>query len=278
MKVWISVDMEGIGGIVDREQLLPQGRLYPAARHYMIQEMRVAVEAAWAAGATQVVVNDSHNGMLSLAWEALADLPPETELISGTGKTWAMVEGLAGMDVALLVGYHAMAGTPGAVMDHTYTAELYRLRLNGQEVGECALNAYLAGYWGVPVVLVSGDEALAQEARALLPDAEVVVTKDARGRQSALLLSPALVRQRLYAAVHRALAATARKAPRLVTIAGPVTVEVGLMTTHAADLALLLPGSVRVDGRTVAIETPDMASAFQAFRAFLRLSGGVPLY
>jgi D-amino peptidase len=279
MKVWISVDMEGIGGVVDREQLLPGGRFYDQARRYMIAEMRVAVEAAWEAGATAVTVNDSHDGMLTLAWEELEELPPETVLISGTGKRWSMGQGLEGQDLALFIGYHAMAGTAGAVMDHTYSGDVYRLRLNGREVGETGLNAYLAGHFDVPVVLVAGDQAVAEEARAVLPAVRTVITKEGQGRRSARLLSPAVVRRRLREGVTEAIGRwRAGEAGPPLKLPGPYTVEVGFMTTHAADLACLMPDAVRVDGRTVAVERPTLPEAFLAFRAMIRLGGDVPLY
>lgn len=279
MKVWISVDMEGIGGIVDRTQLLPGLLNFDRSRPYMIGEMKTAVRAAWEAGATAVVVNDSHDGMLTLTWHEMADLPQETVLISGTGKRYSMGEGIVGSDVALFVGYHAMAGTAKAVMDHTYAGDIYRVRLNGREVGETGLNAHLAGYFGIPVGLVAGDQSLAHEARALLPDAEMVITKEATGRQSARLFSPAVVQERLDAGVRRALQRTASgQGQKPLQASGPMEIEVGFMTTHAADLANLMPETERVDGRTVAVTRPNMEEAFVAFRALLRLGGNVPLY
>jgi D-amino peptidase len=279
MKIWISVDMEGISGVVDREQLMPGGRFYERARAYMVQEMRVAVETAWASGATAVTVNDSHDGMLTLAWEELEGLHPDTTLISGTGKRWSMGQGLEGQDLALFVGYHAMAGTSRAVMDHTYSGDIYRLRLNGREVGETGLNAFLAGHFGVPVGLVAGDQALAAEVAEVLPDAERVITKEAQGRQSARLFSPEVVRERLGAGVRRAMdRARTGTGQKPLQLAGPYTVEVGLMTTHAADLACLMPDAVRIDGRTVAVTRDTLPEAFLAFRAINRLGGDVPLY
>lgn len=279
MKVWISVDMEGIGGIVDRTQLLPGLSNFERTRPYMVGEMKTAVRAAWEAGATAVLVNDSHDGMLTLAWDELADLPKDTQLISGTGKRYSMGEGIVGSDVALFVGYHAMAGTAKAVMDHTYAGDIYRVRLNGLEVGETGLNAHLAGYFGIPVGLVAGDQSLAREASTLLPEAEMVITKEATGRQSARLFSPEVVRERLDAGVRRAIRRVAAgEGPKPLAASGPMEIEVGFMTTHAADLANLMPETRRVDGRTVAVTRPNMEDAFVAFRALLRLGGNVPLY
>ena len=279
MKIWISVDMEGVSGIVDRSQLMPGARLYEESRRYMVREMRTATAAAWEAGATSVTINDSHDGMLNLGWDQMEGLDPRTELISGSGKRWSMLQGIEGQDLGMFVGYHAMAGTGGAIMDHTYSGDIYRLRLNGREVGETGLNAYVAGHFSVPVVLVAGDQALEKEARTLLPDATLVVTKSAQGRQSARLVSPQEVDSRLMNGVSEACRRwRAGQAGKPLTLDGPYTVEVGLMTTHAADLACLLPDAVRVDGRTVSVTRDRIVDAFLAFRAITRLVGGVPLY
>lgn len=279
MRIVISVDMEGIGGIVDRVQLMPGERLYQESRAYMVAEMKAVVRAVWARGATEVVVNDSHDGMLNLAWSELEDLPRGTQLISGTGKRLSMGQGFPGSAAVMFVGYHARAGTAHAIMDHTYSGDIHHLTLNGQEVGETGLNAYLAGSYGVPVALVTGDQALVAEARALLPDVEAVTTKEALGRRSAVLPSPADLADQLEAAAGRAMdRLIAGRGPSPVALAGPIDLEVGFMTTQAADTALLMPGTHRVDGRTVAATLPTVEAAFFAFRALLVLGGGTPLY
>ncbi len=278
-RVYISVDMEGIGGLVDRRQFLPEEREYERSRPHMIREMRTVVEAAWAAGASRVLVNDSHDGMLNLAYDELEGLPPATELISGTGKRLQMGEGLVGHDVAFFIGYHARAGTAGAIMDHTYTGDVHHVALNGQEVGECGLNAYLAGHFGIPVGVVSGDQALYDEAHPYLGETEFVVTKWALGRKSARLKHPDLVHRELSEAASRAVERIARgQGPKPLVIPTPVTLELGFMTTQGTDLAMLYPGAARVDGRTVEVTCPDMEQAYLAFRALLRLGTGFPLY
>lgn len=279
MRIVISVDMEGIGGIVDRVQLMPGERLYQESRAYMVAEMKSVVRAVWAHGATEVLVNDSHDGMLNLAWSELGDLPRGTKLLSGTGKRLSMGQGFPGSAAAMFVGYHARAGTAPAVMDHTYSGDIHHLALNGQEVGETGLNAYLAGFYGVPVALVTGDQALVAEARALLPEVEAVTTKEALGRRSALLPSPADLADQLEAAAGRAMdRLAAGRGPAPLSLAGPVDLEVGFMTTQAADTACLMPGTRRVDGRTVAATLPSVETAFFAFRALMVLGGGTPLY
>lgn len=279
MRIVVSVDMEGIGGIVDRVQLIPGERLYEESRAYMVAEMKTVVRAVWEHGATEVVINDSHDGMLNLAWSELADLPRGTQLISGTGKRLSMGQGLPGSAAIFFVGYHARAGTAQAVMDHTYSGDVHHLALNGQELGEAGLNAYLAGFYGVPVALVTGDQALVAEARQLLPDVESVITKEALGRRSALLPSPADLAERLAASTARAMARLgAGTGPQPIALAGPIEVELGFMTTQAADTACLMPGTRRVDGRTVAATAPNVEAAFFVFRALLVLGGGTPLY
>ena len=137
-----------------------------------------------------MLVNDSHWLMRNLLAE---DLHPAAELLSGGPKLRSMVEGVeAGFDAALFIGYHARAGTQHAIIDHTYTSRVYEARLNGQPVGELAINAAMAGTYGVPVAMVSGDQALAAEARDLLGEAvETVVVKHAVGRFSARSVPPA---------------------------------------------------------------------------------------
>jgi D-amino peptidase len=190
-----------------------------------------------------------------------------------------MAEGLVGMDSALLIGYHAMAGTSAAVMDHTYTGELYSVHFNGREVGEAGINAYLAGHFGVPVLLATGDQALATEVQALIPRVESVITKEALGRRSARLPAPAAVRDKLRQATVRCLGhLRAGSAPDPLKIEMPVSVEVGFMTTDAADSAMMVPESERITGRSVRVIRPDMPEAFRAFRALMSLGAGAPLY
>jgi len=185
MRVYISIDMEGVAGVVHEDQTDPvdprHSAEYNRFRRLMTGEANAAVEGALAAGARTVVVNDSHWLMRNLIAE---ELNPAAELISGNPKRWSMVEGVdAGFDAALFVGYHARAGTRQATIDHTYTDRVHEVRLNGRPVGELAINAALAGTHGVPVAMVSGDQALAAEARDLLgPAVETIVVKQAVGR------------------------------------------------------------------------------------------------
>src|SRR6266550_2919293 len=158
MRVYISVDMEGIAGVVHESQTDPTTPAFAAE------------EGALAAGATRALVNDSHWFMRNLLAE---ELHQAAELVSGDPKPRSMMQEIdqqGGFDAALCIGYHARAGTRNAILDHTYADRIHEVRLNGKPVGELGLNAGLAGVHGVPVALVSGDSALAAEAKDLLGD------------------------------------------------------------------------------------------------------------
>ncbi len=275
MKAWISIDMEGISGIVDREQLLPQERLYQASRALMLGDLLKVMEGLRNRGVQTVTVNDAHDGMLNLPWD---QLPPDIRVILGANKPGSMVEGARGADFALLVGYHAMAGTTAAIMDHTYSGEIRRVRLNGVAVGETGINAAMIGEWGVPVILVTGDRAVGEEAQALLPWVKTAVVKDAASRRSGVLLSReeagSVIRQAVEDAVDAFLAGQARP----WQVPSPVSLEVELMTTDMVDRALYCPYMERVDGFTVRQTFPSMAEAFRGFYTVMVLASGRPLY
>ena len=271
MRVYISVDMEGVAGVVHEDQTDPtdprRAGEYNRFRRLMTAEANAAIEGALAAGAEAVLVNDSHWLMRNLLAE---ELHPAAELLSGGPKLHSMVEGIdGGFDVGLFVGYHARAGAHHAVIDHTYTSLVHEVRLNGHPAGELAINAALAGTYGVPIALVSGDQALAAEARELLGDAiETVVVKHAVGRFAARSLAPAEACRRIHAGVVAALGR--RHEP--FRPASPVRLEVEFALTQMADMAELVPGSVRSGGRTVAYADDDFREVFRAWRAMYNLA------
>ncbi len=272
MQVYISVDMEGIAGVVHEDQTNPVdprcAAEYSRFRRLMTLEANAAVEGALAAGATRVVVNDAHWFMRNLLAEELHEA---AELVSGDPKPLSMMEGIGeGFDAAFFVGYHAMAGTAEAVLDHTYTDRVAYARLNGAPIGELGLNAALAGSHGVPVALVTGDEAVAAEARALLGDAvTTAVVKRAIGRQAARSLAPAAACARIREAAGAAL--RSRHAPWPAP--SPSTIEAEFRFTTQAEMAGLVPGSVRRGPRTVAFTHDDYVALYRAWRAMYNLAG-----
>ena len=272
MRVYISVDMEGVAGVVHEDQTDPiesrHAGEYNRFRRLMTNEANAAIAGALEAGATGVLVNDSHWLMRNLLAE---ELNPAAELMSGGPKRLSMVEGIdGGFTAAMFVGYHARAGTRHATIDHTYTSRVYEARVNGQPVGELALNAALAGVHGVPVALVSGDQALAAEARALLgQDVETVVVKEAVGRFAAKSLAPSAACQRIRAGA----AAALKRKHTPFTFEAPIRLEVDFVVSQMADMAELVPGSSRTGGRTVSFTGGDYREVFRAWRAMYNLAG-----
>jgi D-amino peptidase len=180
-----------------------------------------------------------------------------------------MVEGVdAGFDAALFVGYHAMGGSRHAIIDHTYTSMVHEVRLNGQPVGELAINAALAGTYGVPVAMVSGDQALAAEANALLGTVEAVIVKHAVGRFAARSVHPGESCRRIREGATAAL----RRPHRPYVLSTPITLDVEFALTQMADMAELTPGSVRTGGRTLQYRHDDYREVFRAWRAFYNLA------
>jgi D-amino peptidase len=271
MRVYISIDMEGVAGVVHEDQTDPieprHAGEYNRFRRFMTNEANAAIAGALEAGATGVVVNDSHWLMRNLLAE---ELNPVAELLSGSPKRLSMVEGIdGGFDAAMFVGYHARAGTRDAIIDHTYTSRVYEARINHQPVGELALNAAMAGIHGVPVALVSGDQALGAEARALLGSmVETVVVKEAVGRFAAKSLAPAVACQRIRTGAAGAL--KRRHAP--FTFEAPARLEVDFVVSQMADMAELVPGSSRTGGRTVSYTADDYREVFRAWRAMYNLA------
>ena len=272
MKVYISVDMEGIAGISHPN---PTGRGdsgYPAAVELMVGEANAAIEGALAAGADEILVNDSHGGMYNLR---PADLHPAARVLQGQ-KAWSMVAGAgpeAGFDVALFIGYHARAGHPTGTIAHTYSDRPTLSQLNGRPVGETGLNAAILGAWGIPVGLVAGDDALAGEVADWLPWAERVVVKTGFGGNAAASVHPTIARDLIRGGAERAVRRAAAGDLQPLVVGPPVVVEVDYRNAIAADYAAIVPGAERVGDRGVRFEAPDAETAYRAFLAGVRLAG-----
>ena len=267
MNVLISVDMEGISGVVIGDHVSSGHREYERFRRLMTAEANAAIEGALVGGADQIIVNDSHGSMTNILIE---QLNPAAELISGRSKPFGMMQGIGpDVDAVFLVGYHAASGTGEAIMEHTWSGHVIDVRLNGQAVGETGLNAAVAGHYGAPVVLVTGDQAVTEEARALFGGIETVAVKKGLTRVAAQCLHPEVAQRRILQAAEQALGRTV--AP--FTIRPPVTLRVVFHRALHADMAGLVPGSRRVDGRTIEWIGEDMATTYKVFRAMAALAG-----
>jgi len=266
MNVLISVDMEGISGVVTGDHTSSDHKEYERFRKLMTADANAAIEGALAGGADQIVVNDSHGGMANILIE---ELNPVAELISGSPKPFGMMQGIGPeVDVVFFVGYHAASGTGAAVLEHTWNSHVVELRLNGRAVGEAGLNAALAGAYNAPVILVTGDRAVTEEARALLGEIETVAVKDGVTRSAARCLHPEVAHQHIRQAAERAL----RLAVPPFVMSSPITLQLVFQRAGHADMAALVPGSQRVDGRTVEWTGEDMPIVYRVFRAMAALS------
>jgi len=209
-KVYISVDMEGISGINSDNQTSAAGAEYGRARKLMVEDANAAIRGAFAGGATDVVVNDSHGSQRNLLPE---DLDPRVRLISHSFKRHGMMEGLdATYDAIIFVGYHAKAGSPRGVFAHTGSGVLADLQINGQSVGEGGMNAFLARWYGVPVVMVTGDDVAIEEQKATVPNVRGVVVKRAINSR-AVELRPLVDTRREIELAAKESVASAKKAP-----------------------------------------------------------------
>jgi D-amino peptidase len=272
MKVYVSVDMEGIGGISHTDPTERGDAGYPAAVALMVGEANAAIEGAFAGGATEVLVNDSHGQMFNLTPE---DLDPRAVLLQGQ-KPWSMVAGAgpdAGFEVALLVGYHTRAGNPIGTIAHTYSFATTLTTLQGRPVGEAGINALALSAWGVPVGLVAGDDQLAIETEAWFPWAERVVVKTAIGRRAAASLHPSVARDRVRAGAERAVRRAATGEMKLLDLDRPIVLEAEYRHALEADYAAIIPGVERYGDRGVRVTTDDPVVAYRAFLAGVRLAG-----
>jgi D-amino peptidase len=263
MNVYISVDMEGIAGVV-AGQHLGETSEYERFRKIMTQEANAAVEGAFAAGADSVVVNDSHGPMTNILIE---DLHAEAELVSGINKPLLQVWGIdEGFDALFFVGYHQREGGGDGVLNHTLLGRVvYEVRVNGEPVDEAALNAGVAGAYGVPVALVAGDNEVCADAERRFPGVVTAPVKRAIDRYAARSLTPrkaqALVRERAQAAVEAVRAGRVR--PYIVS--SPVTIEVDFKATASAHMTTLIPGVERTGPRSIVLRGDDYVTTFRTF-------------
>jgi D-amino peptidase len=257
-RIFVAVDMEGVGGVVTDAQLGPEGFEYARFRELMTEEANAALAAAREAGATEFVVADSHGNFQNLLVDKL---PSDVHLVRGGPRPLGMMQGIdASFDGAIFIGYHASTTNPEGVRAHTFSsANLADVKLNGRSVTEGAFGAALAAHFGVPVLAVSGDDAAVKEVQALVPGVEGAVVKWAYGFHSARTLSPEASRRLIAEAVRRGMARRGQ-APAY-RLEGPVSVEVRFKNYRPAELLAWLPGFERVDAHAVRYTARDMPEA-----------------
>lgn len=259
MRVLVSVDMEGIAGVVDPEDTRPGHPEYERGRGYMTAEANAAVRGVlnYDIDAT-VVVADAHSGFRNLLPHLL---DRRATLVRGKPRTHGMLAGLsADVDAVVFVGYHGMAGTACSVLSHTVSGKAIRgVRCDGRELGETGLNAALAAHYGAAPVLATGDDTLASEAEEIVPGSYAVTVKWAHGAHAAENLHPEEACARIEAAVPTALAD--RDNVRPPRFEGAVDLEVDLLEPGMTERALLIPGVERRRPRTLGYVAPDLPTA-----------------
>ena len=275
MKILIADDMEGISGVVEWGHVDSRTSEYARFRRIMTAEVNAAIAGAFDGGADEVVVSDGHGGAKNVMIE---DLDPRARLNSGSPTQFQMIQGIdKNVDGLMFVGYHARYGTPNGVLAHTWSLGVVNCWINDLLVGEIGLNSSVAGHFGVPLLMISSDQAGCNEAKALIPDVKTVAVKQGSGTFAAECLPPQVSHKLIRETAASAVAdLKSGKAPAPLKTSTPVTVKVEFNNALQVDRALAAPGSERLDGRIIQLQVTDMAEAYRAFRTLVGLAG--PLF
>lgn len=245
MRVFISVDMEGVAGVATLDQIIRGGTGYARAQALMTSETNAAIRGAFAGGASEVLVNDSHGTMDNLLHDQLDE---RARLVFGAPRPSCMVQGITPDDgLAVFVGYHAAAGGPG-VLSHTFSSNFTEVRLNGVPVSEAEVNGTYAASLGVPVGLVTGDDRICEVAAKAFPGVATVAVKEAHGWSATDTVHPSVA----CGLIEEAVAGVVAAGPvPPVTVPASWALEVDFASVLAADHAMSLPGAERLTARTV---------------------------
>lgn len=264
MKIYISADMEGVVGVVTGEQLSPEGFEYRRFCEFMTEEVNSAIEAAYSAGATEIVVSDSHGNGQNLLIEKL---PKNITLVRAWPRPLIMMQGIDETFVAaMFIGYHSGTTNPAGVRAHTLSsANFADIRLNGVSLPEAGINAAIAGHFDVPVIMMSGDDASITEAKGLLGNIEGAVVKWNYGFHSARTMMPEAANDLIREKVALAIGRIGEFKP--YKVATPVRLEVQFKNYRPAEVLSYLPSVERIDAHSIAFQGNDMieVSKFIAF-------------
>jgi D-amino peptidase len=264
-KVYISVDMEGISGINGDDQTAAGGAEYGRARKLMAEDANAAIRGALEGGATDVLVNDSHGGQRNLLPE---DLDPRARLISHSFKRHGMMEGLdESFDAVMFVGYHAKADSPRGVFAHTGAGVVKDLIVNGKSVGEGGMNAMLAAWYGVPVVMVTGDDVAVEQQKETVPGVRGVVVKRAINTRAVELRPLAVTRLEIQTAARESVAASRKAA---AVRAGSYTVRMQFRNFNIPEVATAFSEVRLVAPDTVEFTRMSMPDAYRLIRVLYR--------
>ena len=265
LKVYISADMEGVGGVStwDKESD-PKGADYEKFRRLMTLEVNAAIAGAYDAGATEVLVSDSHWDGQNIDLELL---DRRVRIVRAWPRPLGMMQGIdETFDAVVFVGYHAGEGRADAILAHTESAStILEVKLNGVAVPEAGINASIAGEFGVPVVFLSGDQTIGEDARRLLGPIETATVKTAGGFYSAAMLHPEECQRLIREGVKRGIAKRGELKP--YKLARPVKLEVTFKWTVYAEIASYLRGVERPRGNAIVYTAIDAVDASRFFNA-----------
>ncbi len=266
LKVFISVDMEGIAGVVTSAECSSSGPDYGYFRRIMSHEANAAVLGAFDAGATEVVVRDSHGSARNILPELL---DPRARLIRDwSGGPMGMMEGIDdSFDAAVFIGYHARAGTPDAIIDHTSSGNVVDFAINGRSLPESGYNALIAGSYGVPVVFVGGDQAIVDQVEELFGQVGTFATKQGIGAAS-LGLHPEAAQKGIRAGVAEAVRNRDRYRP--FTMAKPYTLVLKLKSEASVYNGSFFPGARRTGDWELTFTSDDIIQVMYAFNVMKR--------
>ncbi|MEO8025440.1 MAG: M55 family metallopeptidase [Bryobacteraceae bacterium] len=270
LKVYISADMEGIGGVSSsRTQGATEGREYASARRLMTEEVNAAIQGAFDAGATDVVVSDSHGDGQNIDIELL---DKRAKLIRAFPRPLGMMGGIdKSFDAVGFVGFHAAEGQADATLAHTVSgSKIFDLKLNGVSMPEAGLNAAIAAEFGVPVVFLSGDQTICAEARRLLGPIETAAVKQATSIYSAMMIHPSAARQMIREGMKRGIERRKEFKPYLMS--RPVRLEITYKRTTDAEVVSYLPNVERPRGNAILFSAGDMIQISKFFNAIMDLN------
>lgn len=256
MRIYISADIEGVAGVVSRDQTGPASFEYAEAREWMTGEVNAACEAAFGNGASEVVVSDSHGNGQNLLPDVLDE---RVELVRSWPRPLGMMQGIEHGEyaAAVLIGYHAGSTNLGGVLAHTHSSKAFReIRINGDTFSEALISAATASHFSVPVIFASGDDAFAREFNNAIPDVETVITKCAYGTLSARTLLPAESRRRIRQGVTDAI--QRHDEFSCLKVALPISLSVSFKHRLPAEVLEYLPSVTRSDAFTVEMDVSDM--------------------
>ncbi|MGP5165102.1 M55 family metallopeptidase [Arthrobacter rhombi] len=276
MKVYLSFDFEGVAGIVDWAQCREGGAAYEMGCQLVLDEVNAAINGAVAAGADEIVVNDSHSTMRNLNPAALAH---QASYVSGKHKQLYMMQHLdASYDVVFLVGYHGSISGATSTLSHTYNPEVFSAaRINGTEVGESGINALVADHFNVPIGLVTGDDVTQSETAPFASNAVQVITKHSDSRFSAKNLHPSQSCELIQAGAEQACRRAAAGKLTAPSLQRPVQLDLDVQTADMAEVGSWVKGAERTGNRTIRIQADDTLAAFRSFVAvnyITRQAGG----